>query len=277
MFTNNTVSVPFKNQLAGPRSWWNFVVILLVCTSFNLAAVPMVRIHLSGANTLDETVIYYQQGATAGFDSQYDAYKLFGVNPAATISQKCGTLNLQINAIPPVIQSFSVPLNVITPIKGNYTISASDFSVLPVGTKVYLQDLVAGTSVDLLLAQHAFVTSINDPEQRFVINIVYTEIVVAEPTPEPVKQPKGKGPKNAKLTSVGGKKYSVITDEQLSGSLKAELSTVGHKVQSKPVTVTELTQGESLIDLSDFAPGIYHLSVISKGNVVAQSRVLIQE
>ena len=104
--------------------------------SFNLpSSPPMVRVKLAGIpNYLDETVIYYQAGATDGFDSQFDAYKFPGAMPAPYIAQQYGNTVLAINGISPVVQTFSIHLKVTTPITGSYTIFTTDFGDLPDGT-----------------------------------------------------------------------------------------------------------------------------------------------
>src|ERR1700741_664381 len=113
--------------------------------------IPMLRLMMSGIpNYLDESVIYYQNGATNAFDSQYDAYKLFGPNPAPHISLDLDSLLLAINGISPVNQSYTTSILATTPVSGNFTITATDYANLPNGTCVYLTDLLMGTTVDIL-------------------------------------------------------------------------------------------------------------------------------
>jgi hypothetical protein len=136
------------------------------------AQVPMVRLSMSGPNnSLDETVVYYQQGATDGFDSNYDAYKLFGPNAAPAIAQKHGGVLMQINGISPVSQTFSIPVLAKTNNTGTFTITSSDHYFLPSGTCLKLNDLFTGAQVDIKNASYTFSLSDTTSVPRFVLEI----------------------------------------------------------------------------------------------------------
>ncbi len=156
----------------------------IFCTPFTLnktelktSSVPMMRLQVSGVpNFLDETVVYYQSGATDGFDNQYDSYKLLGPNNAPHISQEYNSLLMAINGIEPVVQTFSINILVTAPVTANYTITAIDFANLPKGTCVYLHDLFTGTVVNILVSPYTFNLSNTTSTSRFVLLITHYQI-----------------------------------------------------------------------------------------------------
>jgi PKD repeat protein len=156
--------------------------------SASLAAqVPMVRLNMAGtsSNALDETVIYYQSGATVGFDSNYDAYKLQGPNPAPMIAQEYGGNLMQINGVEPVTQSFSILLLAKTNSTDDFTISASDFNFLPKGTCVTLTDLFTGSLVNILSGDYNFTLEDSTTVPRFILDINFSTLPVTTQEAQP--------------------------------------------------------------------------------------------
>jgi PKD repeat protein len=152
-------------------------------------SIPMMRLQISGMpNFLDETVVYYQSGATDGFDNQYDSYKLLGPNNAPHISQEYNSLLMAINGIEPVVQTFSINILVTAPVTANYTITAIDFANLPKGTCVYLHDLVTGTNVNILASPYTFNLSNTTSTPRFVLLITHYQISTVSNLTQPTCQ-----------------------------------------------------------------------------------------
>ena len=148
-------------------------------------SVPMMRLMMSGApNYLDETVVYYQIGATDGFDTEYDAYKLIGPNSAPHISQEYNSTLMAINGINPVSPTFSINIKTTTHITGSYTITAADFAFLPAGTCVYLNDLVTGSTVNILAGPYVFNLLSSTTSSRFVLTITHFELPMTSNIPK---------------------------------------------------------------------------------------------
>jgi PKD repeat protein len=146
--------------------------VLFMMLSFQLAAVPMVRLQMNGfSGYYDETVVYYQTGAASCFDSNYDSYFLAGPNPAPHISQQCNSVFIAINGIEPVSQTFSINIKTTTHLTGSFTITAADFEELPAGTCVSLRDRVTGASVNILSTPYSFVLQDTTSTARFVLTI----------------------------------------------------------------------------------------------------------
>ncbi|RZK23666.1 MAG: T9SS type A sorting domain-containing protein [Hymenobacter sp.] len=111
---------------------------------------PLVQLTLQGTGSplADEATVYFEQGATAGFDSAYDAEKLpnpNGLNLAASQGSRQFSINGQ-----PVLGTAQrvLPLAVGVPAAGSYTLMASQLLNLA-GVPVYLRDLQAGAVIDL--------------------------------------------------------------------------------------------------------------------------------
>ncbi len=113
---------------------------------------PQVTLSLQG-NSLqlgDETSVYFEQGAQAGFDSHYDAYKLpnsSGMNISSYITGG----ELSINGLSPLnlTAATTVPLNVHVPATGTYTLNAAKLANFTSATTVLLLDAETGARINL--------------------------------------------------------------------------------------------------------------------------------
>ncbi|HET9502668.1 MAG TPA: DUF4331 family protein [Hymenobacter sp.] len=113
---------------------------------------PQVTLSLQG-NSLqlaDETSVYFEQGATAGFDAKFDAYKLpnsSGMNVGSLITGD----ELSISGLAPldVAVATTVPLNVRVPSTGTYTLSATSLANFASATTVLLLDAATGARINL--------------------------------------------------------------------------------------------------------------------------------
>lgn len=115
-------------------------------TTFFRQAEPLnlIRVALTDANALrDETVIYFSDSATVGFDKRYDARKL---------NNQYGYLNL--SSLSPVNEPFAihampfsnntcattVPLKITNVVSGNYSLGFSEFQSMPSSLSIKLVD-----------------------------------------------------------------------------------------------------------------------------------------
>ena len=217
-------------------------------------SLSMFRVQMSGSpNYLDECVIYYQEGATNGFDSGYDSYKLFGSNPAPHISIDNDTLLLDINGIPPVIQTYTTLILATTPITGNYTITATDVMGLPAGTCIFLKDLQTNTSVNLLLSPYSFNLSNTTTTSRFLLTITFNTL----PIISTLNQPACKTPNSGmfKLSGNSNGPWNYTWKDTLGTILKTSLG---------------LNTGDSLSNLSN---GGYHVEIASVSNACLRNEI----
>ena len=186
-------------------------------------SVPMMRLMMSGApNYLDETVVYYQIGATDGFDTEYDAYKLLGPNSAPHISQEYNSTLMAINGINPVSPTFSINIKTTTHITGSYTITAADFAFLPAGTCVYLNDLVTGSTVNILAGPYVFNLLSSTTSSRFVLTITHFELPMTSNIIQPTCQTSNSN--KFKVTGLNNAPWNYVWKDSLGDVIQ---STVG--------------------------------------------------
>jgi hypothetical protein len=110
---------------------------------------PLLRLALNGANLEDDAYLYFEQGATAGLDTEFDAAKL--PNPAGLdLASLAGSTPLAINALAPLgTADVEVPLNLRVPQTGAFALVVADLGNFG-AARVYLRDALTGTQ--LLLA-----------------------------------------------------------------------------------------------------------------------------
>ncbi|MDB5268891.1 MAG: hypothetical protein JWP58_1931 [Hymenobacter sp.] len=125
---------------------------------------PLVQLDLQGAGKADPLYVYFENGATAGVDSEFDAVKLpnsTGLNLAAWT----GNDKLAINGLPLAsTASVTVPLFIGLPVTGTYTLHAAQVLNFGAGEQPFLRDLQLGTLTDLSL----------HPDYTFTMNAANT-------------------------------------------------------------------------------------------------------
>ncbi|MBN1338134.1 MAG: LamG domain-containing protein, partial [Bacteroidales bacterium] len=125
----------------------------------------MVEIMAAGNGYFDRTYIRFDESATAGFDGQYDAYKLFGLeynNLLPQIYTVSGD-NLSIDVRP---EAKAIPMSFRAGVDGGYVISAAEVKDIEY---LYLRDLVTGQITDLNEASYSFTYKSGDNDARFML------------------------------------------------------------------------------------------------------------
>jgi PKD repeat protein len=109
---------------------------------------PRLRLTLSGAGLQDDAYLYFETGATAGVDAEFDATKL--PNPAGLdLASLAGSAPLAINGLAPLgAAAVVVPLSLRVPQAGSYTVAVVDLSNFG-AAPVYLRDALTGTQQQL--------------------------------------------------------------------------------------------------------------------------------
>ncbi|GAA4368274.1 hypothetical protein GCM10023185_40880 [Hymenobacter saemangeumensis] len=131
---------------------------------------PQLKLSLAGNGSRDELQVYAQTGATAGFDAQFDAYKLPSPGQVE-LAALAGREALSIAGLPPFSPNAAtvVPLAVRLPRAGSYTLSAESLRNFG-GTAVYLLDALTGQRVQLQpQASYTFSSSSTAPAGRFAL------------------------------------------------------------------------------------------------------------
>ncbi len=121
----------------------------------------LVRLQVSGNTYTNQAVVRFLPDATAEFDGDYDAYKLFGDVPEAAQIYTTGSIPLSINSLP---ETDSVPVGVKAGVSGTYTIAATEINNLQFVT---LEDTRTGIFTDLSQKSYAFSFTAGEDEMRF--------------------------------------------------------------------------------------------------------------
>lgn len=106
----------------------------------------------TGTALVDRAYVYFEAGATAGADALYDGHELrsLGAAPSVfTLAAGHQVEELAINGLPELTARTVVPLVVVAPQAGTYTLTLVDAQQLPAGTAVLLRDQLTGTYQDL--------------------------------------------------------------------------------------------------------------------------------
>lgn len=215
---------------------------------------PLFRIQMRGVPvTNDEVVFYYQVDATDGYDSDYDAYHLFGPNPIPHISIDNDSVLLTINGIPPVVNTYTTLLLVTTPVSGTFTLSANDVQDLPPGTCVILNDLYTSTSVNLLSTPYVFSLSSTTTTSRFLLTISYNSLPITSNLIQPTCQLNNSG--KFSLRGNGFGPWNYIWKDTLGNVIK---------------TTNGISTNDSLSNLSS---GGYMVQIVSANDACKRNEV----
>lgn len=145
---------------------------------------PLVHLDLVGnGQQRDAAYVYFQAGASAGFDSQYDAYKL-PVSGQPYLALAAAPEPLSISGLPALTtDDVTVPLLVQVPVTGTYRLEATQLLNLPAGTRAYLRDAQTGLLTDLS-QQPAYSFSLNNAfsGSRFSLLITHDRVLATAAT-----------------------------------------------------------------------------------------------
>lgn len=122
----------------------------------------------------DETMIYFRQGASVDFDGAFDAYKIPNLNPVtpSIASVINSSLDLSINGYPDMTSDVSIPLRVLVPAAGTYSIRRDSVLMLPMSSCVFLEDIATGNMTDLRASiSYTFTISDTTSFPRFLLHV----------------------------------------------------------------------------------------------------------
>ncbi len=138
---------------------------------------PLLRLVVTAPATgkADETVLYFEQGATRAFDRDFDAGKpLLSGGGYPTVWSSNGTESFAISGLPEadLTNGTVIPLAVRVPADGQYVLSARQLLNLPAGAPVWLEDRQLGTVTNLATdSLYAFSMLAANTTPRFFLNV----------------------------------------------------------------------------------------------------------
>jgi hypothetical protein len=124
----------------------------------------LVRLQVSGNGYTDEALLHFMPEATAEFDGQYDAAKLYGDVAEAAQIYTLGSTPMAINVLP---EASTVALGVKAGASGIYTIAATEINDLAIVT---LEDTKTAVFADLKSGSYSFNFVAGENENRFVLH-----------------------------------------------------------------------------------------------------------
>lgn len=143
---------------------------------------PKIKLELSGTGTSDETILWYNNEATDGFDEKYDAIKMFS---SESIFSQIYTIleekNYVINGIPLPTDSIIVPLGIKISQTGSYSLIKKDF-IAPYGYRVFLIDKTNNLSVNLRENEkYDFTSDAGTFSDRFLLKFISITTGIDDP------------------------------------------------------------------------------------------------
>jgi hypothetical protein len=131
----------------------------------------LLRLTVEGNSYSDQTLILFIAGATEGFDSEYDAYKLSGITAAPQFYSIIDCCNLAVNALPvPITSDYSVQMGFDVGAETSYTISATDLYTFDPLVSIHLLDSRDKVLIDLKTDSiYTFTASPDDNSKRFKV------------------------------------------------------------------------------------------------------------
>ncbi|MEI6884877.1 MAG: T9SS type A sorting domain-containing protein [Bacteroidota bacterium] len=147
----------------------------------------LLRLKATGNNLSDETVIHFWNGATADFDSEFDAYKLSGISEAPQIYSLTSDLKkASINALPTSLSNAVVNVGLEVGVNGNYTITASELESFSENVSIILEDLRDQKNQNLRVAPtYEFFSDTTDNPERFRIHFANLPFAVNDFNTQP--------------------------------------------------------------------------------------------
>ncbi len=110
----------------------------------------MLRLSVTGNGGQDETVLRFSPDFSMSYDHGYDATKLINWDANAPAICSVTGQNYSINALPPISQSYSIPLRVIVMASGIYTIKLDQHHALPSTSCITLEDKLTGIHTNFI-------------------------------------------------------------------------------------------------------------------------------
>lgn len=269
----------FFKRIATPNTSGSFTfnpsyrVAIFDATSFQRTTAdtrPLVHLELRGATgtASDETFVYFEQGATASLDRQYDATKLPNSN-GLNLSSLAGTDKLAINGLPALgTAEVVVPILASVAQAGTYLLSAPELNNLPAGTKAYLRDAQAGSLTDLgSKSPISLSLTAGDNAGRFTL--VLSGATPLATAPAQLVQAVSVFP-NPATGSVSVSLPAKLASQPIATSL---INSMGQTVR-RTVLPAGSAAGDRSLSLSGVAPGVYSLRLETADGVIAKRLVI---
>jgi hypothetical protein len=227
----------------------------------------LLQLSLSGAGATDQAAVYFQAGATAGFDAAFDAPKLTAGNRVQlALDDAAGSL--AINGLPLLgTATVTVPLAVRVAQAGTYTLRADELLNLPAGATVQLYDALTGTRTPLApQAAYTFTADATLAGPRFSLIFQPGRALATAPAQLGAQVTVFPNPAHQQLW------LAVPAGKQAVGV--SLLNALGQQVLRQELPATRGTAAQ-VLSLGQVAPGVYVLRVALPEGLVTK-RVVVE-
>jgi hypothetical protein len=148
---------------------------------YKSALADLLELTAEGNSNTDKTYVHFNDQASAAFDNQYDAYKIFGNDNAPQLFSMITGDVLSINELP-MAGNEVVDLGFKCNTTGIYTVSASGTDNFSSAVPVFLQDVKLDITQDLKINPvYSFSYVAGEPENRF--RLLFLDVTgIDEPT-----------------------------------------------------------------------------------------------
>ena len=213
--------------------------------------------------------MYFEAGATAGADAQYDAQKLAN-STGFNLASVAGSDFLAINGLPVLTKATVVPLTVTVPLAGTYSLHAAELLHLPAGTAVYLFDATTGQYTDLRRQPVYRFTLASDaaPTGRFSLHFA-----PATPTGTTAGLTAGQ----VSVFPNPARHHFTVLVPPVAGARQGKVAvfnTLGQQVHEQPLVLTA-EGARATVPATGLATGLYFLRV-TLGDATVTRQVLIE-
>lgn len=131
----------------------------------------VIGLTVAGNNATDKLLIAINQDATPGYDTRFDAFKLFGNADAPQLYTMVGEEKLSVNSINSINSDTEFVVMLQVGLDGSYTLMAEHLSTFMNGAEVVLTDLKTNTHQNLSRDQvYQFTAHTSDPPARFKLS-----------------------------------------------------------------------------------------------------------
>jgi hypothetical protein len=130
----------------------------------------LLSLKAEGNSIADETFVNFNENATSGFDSDFDAFKLMGIDQAPAIYSMAAGEIMSVNALPKEGNEV-VDLGFKCGVSGTYNLTASGMESFDATTPIWLEDLKTGAIQNLRTnPAYSFTYNTSDVENRFKLH-----------------------------------------------------------------------------------------------------------
>ena len=229
----------------------------------NVNTQPVVHLQVSNGVNADETIIYANLNASNSYDG-YDSPKMFSNSSVlAEIYTVAGSEDLAINGLNTIPFDAEMPLGFNTVTAGTYSLKASQFNNFEAGTRIIIKDyLDKNNPVTTDLSDGTSYSFSSDATSN---NTSRFTLIFKAPS---VATGINSGYNTNVWISTNANGQILINGNANAGTTVAVYNAIGQKLVSGSLSSTTKVLG------TQFAPGVYMVSVTNTGKTVTQKIII---